>query len=64
MVMWLEIIFRTLLDWILELPPDLLGRKVERILDGYAEKRRRPARRRGKRSRNSSSQSRRTRRKG
>jgi hypothetical protein len=34
-------IFRKIMDWILELPPDLLGRKIERILDRGSERRRR-----------------------
>jgi hypothetical protein len=38
---WLETIIRTIFDWILEIPPDLLGRKVEGWLDQAANRRRR-----------------------
>jgi hypothetical protein len=38
---WLEMLFRTVVAWLFEIPPDLLGRKVERLLDGAAERNRR-----------------------
>lgn len=38
---FLGLILGRLLDWLLELPPDLLGRKIERILDRASGKRRR-----------------------
>lgn len=30
---WMQFIIQTIIGWILEIPPDLLGRKVERFLD-------------------------------
>ena len=41
---WLEIVIRTVVDWLLEIPLDLLGRKIERCLDGVAGRRRRQRR--------------------
>jgi hypothetical protein len=40
-MIWIQIIASKLIDWLLELPPDLLGRRIERMLDHMAERRRR-----------------------
>lgn len=45
---WWEILIGKLFDWLLEIPLNLLGRKVERLLDQAAERRRR-ARTKGRR---------------
>ena len=37
---WIKILIRTIIDWFLEIPPNLLGRGVERFLDQAAERRR------------------------
>jgi hypothetical protein len=38
---WLEILIGKAIEWLLEIPLDLLGRKVEKLLDQAAERRRR-----------------------
>jgi hypothetical protein len=45
------LIIRKIFDWLLEIPPDLLGRKIERVLDRLAEQRQRTRRRKGRRRR-------------
>jgi len=40
-MVWLEIVIRTIIDWLLEIPLDLLGRKIERSLDQAADRQRR-----------------------
>jgi hypothetical protein len=45
---WLEILIRTIGDWLRELPPDLLGRKVEQFLDRSPEHRRKLRKSRGR----------------
>jgi hypothetical protein len=40
-MLWFEILVRPIVDWLLELPADLLGRKVERLLDRAARRNRR-----------------------
>jgi hypothetical protein len=35
------LVVRKFLEWLLELPPNLLGRRIERRLDRIAERRRR-----------------------
>jgi hypothetical protein len=47
---WLSILIRTIIDWLRELPPDLLGRKVERLLDRCAGHRRRGRAPRGRKA--------------
>src|SRR5579864_7685134 len=45
-MIWIELLLARLVDWLWEIPPDLLGRKVERFLDEAAE--RRHSRRKGR----------------
>jgi hypothetical protein len=40
-MIWLIIVIRKVIDWVLEIPPDLLGRRIELFLDQAAERRRR-----------------------
>jgi len=44
-MMWIQVLIQTILDWLREIPPDILGRKVERFLDRSTKDRRRKARR-------------------
>ena len=37
----IQLLIKKVLDWLLELPPDLIGRKIERALDREADRRRR-----------------------
>jgi hypothetical protein len=38
-MIWIELLLAKLVDWLWEIPPDLLGRKVERFLDEAADRR-------------------------
>lgn len=38
-MLWIAIIVEKMVDWLLEIPADLLGRQIERSMDGLAERR-------------------------
>jgi len=38
---WVQILIQTILGWLLEIPPNLLGRGIERLLDRSSDGRRR-----------------------
>ncbi len=52
-MIWIQIIVSKIIDWLLQLPPDLLSRRVEKTLDRIAERRKRPRRVGARRTRNS-----------
>lgn len=35
---WLNIVVQTFIGWLLEIPPDLLGRRIESMLDRAADR--------------------------
>jgi hypothetical protein len=35
---WLNIVVQTFIGWLLEIPPDLLGRRIENMLDRAADR--------------------------
>src|SRR4029077_10318612 len=49
-MLWLGVLIQTIIDWLREIPPDLLGRKVERLLDQSADRHQRGRKIRGRKA--------------